>query len=165
MSRLQTQASQDAQIRTASFALASIGIFTMALGFYMTGPRLVEFVTEYLSEDRQLSDATIAWLNTMHPNIIGFGVVIALAAILPRYVIRAVSPMAIWMETFVSMSVIRYLEKIGSAIGRLVSRMFDIASTEKCMWAYVAFVLLTLSIPAIFMAPIGGFHVEGVDLQ
>jgi hypothetical protein len=153
--------------RTASVVLASCGILILAFGFFMTGPRLVEFVTEYLSEDRALSEGTKAELYAMHLKIVGLGVVIALAAMLPRFVVRVARPPLLWMEgvlAVLSMKIIRGVEKILSAAGRLVSRMFDFAGTEKCMWLYGILVILTISVPGIFLAA-GGLHVEGVDLQ
>ena len=69
----------------------------------MTGPRLVEFVTEYFSEDRALSEGTKVWSYAMHFKIIGLGTLIALTAILPRHVVRFATPVVLRTEIVLSL--------------------------------------------------------------
>ena len=165
MSRLSTEPSHEAQIRTASFALAALGILIVALGFYLTGPRIVEFATEYLSDDRALSDGTKAWLYTIPMKIIAAGLLVAVASIVTKYT----GPLAVSgflrAEALLIPKITDYFEGSVSFIGKGSARLFRFAATETAMWCFVVLILLTLSVPAIFWSPAGGFHVEGLDLQ
>jgi len=56
-------------------------------------------------------------------------------------------------------------EGIAWYMGKCGGWVFRLATTDAGMWCFVVIVLLTMSLPAIFMAPAGGFHVESIDLQ
>ena len=151
MSRFSTEPSHEAQIRTASFALAALGILTVALGFYLTGPRIVEFATEYLSADRALSDGTKAWLYTIPMKIIAAGLLVAVASIVMKYT----GPLAVSgflrAEALLVPRITDYFEGSMSFIGKGSARLFRFAATETAMWCFVVLILLTLSVPSYFL--------------
>ena len=145
--------------------LVACGALTVGLGVYLTGPRLVEYVTEYLSEDRALSDATKVRLYALHMRIIVLGLVLAVASTLLPSVGRFLSPLISRTRGQAADSLAHLLRKMSLSFRGVAAKIYSVARMETCMWAFVLFVLCFLSIPAIFLTAGGGFHVEGIDLQ
>jgi hypothetical protein len=161
---LVNESSHSTYVRAILLVLASLGIFIIALGFYLTGPRLAEFTTQHLSNDKVLDQATIALLYSVQTKLIALGVLIVFASILLGFLGRFAMPFIERPET-ISEKLKDYFEIIIRSLGKATDQVFGFATKEKCVWTFVILALLTLSIPGFFLSTAGGFHVEGLDLQ
>jgi len=137
----------------------------MAVSLYVCTPCLAEFVAKYLSETQQLSEATKARLLAIPIKILGVGILLATTSIVTRYTGARAAAWILRAESRLRDRVIKGVEGVGWYMGKCGGWVFRRALSEAGMWCFVLLVLLTLSLPAIFMSPAGGFHVESIDLQ
>jgi hypothetical protein len=154
-----------AHIQMVSIFLASLAVLTIALGIYMTGPRLVKYATEYVSSNKVLSQESTEWLYTIRVKIFAVGLLLALASILAKLTGPHVASALLRGEALLRRKVRECLELLISLLGRGAEWVCRLAATEAAMWCFVLMIVVTLSIPAIVISPAGGFHVEGIDLQ
>jgi len=158
------------QMASLLLALLAAGAIAVAASLYACKPCLADFVAQYLSETgprpgSTLSEATKARLLAIPIKLVAVGILLAAISIVTRYtgaraiasLLRAESRLRFWIAKWVE-GMIWYAGQCGGWLFRL-------ATTEAAMLAFVLIVLLTMSLPAIFMSPAGGFHVEGIDLQ
>ena len=144
-------------IKITRLTLLSLGIITIIFGFFATGPRLAQFVADHLSKDKVLSEETISTLYGIRAKIFLLGGILVLFALLTGLLGRLIN--------LIVKNLSNILEKTISSIGRFLDILYNIGTNEKFVWGLIILILLTISVPAIFLSPAGGFHVEGVDLQ
>lgn len=148
---------ENKKFSTAQLVFLISGVLIIIIGFLATGSRLAEFVSKYVSDDKNLSEETMSVLNGLKIKIIltgiGFVLISALLKLIPllKSILTKHGP-----NIFVSIS---------SFLKRIVNVTYKIVKTEKFIWGFIIVVLLTISLPTVYYSPAGGFHVEGLDLQ
>lgn len=144
-------------LKTVQLIFIILGILVIAVGFFSTGPRLIQIVSSYLSNDKVLSEQTEAVLNGLQFKIIVLGTILLVLSIFTRFFVM--------LKNLFAQNIGQIIERTISFLGRTFERLYNLGTTEKFLWGFIILVLLTISVPAIYLAPAGGFHVEGVDLQ
>lgn len=144
-------------IKIVRLILFSLGILTIIIGFYLTGACLVQFTTDYISKDKVLTDETKAILYGLQVKILFLGAGLILLSLLTSFFVL--------FKNYLIKNAGVVIEKTISCLGRIFDRLYSIGTNEKFLWGFIILLLLTISVPAIYLAPAGGFHVEGVDLQ
>lgn len=139
------------------------GILAIVLGFYATGPRLVEFVTQYFSPDKELSKHTIAFLHGFRTKIILSGVILLILSMLVSYFVRYF----LLLKNLIlrKLQIGHLIQKAFSLTKRFFSSLYLIGTNKKFLWCFLTLMLIAIQIPGIFLSPWGGLHVEGIDLN
>lgn len=147
------------KIKIVQLIILFLGLLTVAIGFYATGPRLMELVTSTISSDKTLTEQTISFLYGLKTKIIFLGVIIILLSSLFGLFVK-------WTNAFIAkIQSSNSIEKIVSFLGKFSGSTYRFVSNEKFLWCFIVLVLLGFLIPSIFTSPFGGFHVEGINLQ
>ena len=146
-------------IKVIQLILLFLGIIIVGLGFYATGPRLAQFVTHSISQDKTLTEETQEFLNGVGKKIIILGAIIILLSLVIRYIAQLINFLIRKIESK------GLFEKIVSFLGRSMSFIYRTATNRKFLWGFLLVVLVTFSLLNIYLSPFGGFHVEGIDLQ
>lgn len=144
-------------IKIIRLIFLSLGIITIIFGFFATGPRLAQFVADHLSKDKVLSEETLSTLYGIRAKLFLLGGILVLLGLLTGFFGRLINLLVKNLSNI--------LEKSVSSIGRFFDALYNVGTNEKFIWGFIILILLTISVPAIFLSPAGGFHVEGVDLQ
>ena len=135
-----------------------IGVLFIVFGLYANGPRLIEFVSTYISSDGKLTDETTEFLNRFQTVLIVSGILLLVLSFLLKYLYM------LW--EFVARKIQSGLiENAINSIGKFFSRIYYLGTKEKFLLGLAIVILLSFLIPSIFLSPYGGFHVEGINLQ
>lgn len=99
------------KIRIVQLIFFFLGILTIAVGFYATGPRLIQFALHF-SPDKVLEKQTIAHLHRFRTTIFLLGIMSVLLSIIVGYVVPLQDSIAKKIESE------HLVEKVISSIGR-----------------------------------------------
>ena len=146
-------------VKIIQLLLFILGILTIAVGFYSSGPRLIQFIADYLSVDKSLSPDTISALNGIGNKIIIAGILLVVFSLLLKYITM------LWDYITRKIQSTSIIGNFITSIGRIFSFIYRVLSKEKILLGIATVILLGFLIPSIFLNPNGGFHVEGINLQ
>lgn len=146
-------------IKIVQLVFLMLGIIIIIAGFYATGPRLAQFVIDYLSDDKVLKEQTVAFLNGLKVKIIFLGAIVILLSLVMRYLVQLINFLMREIESK------NLIEKTVSFLGRSMSFFYKTATNKKFLWGFLLFVLIGFSLINVYLSPFGGFHVEGINLQ
>ena len=155
------------RIKIIQLTFLFLGILTIVVGFYSTGPRLVQFAIDYLSPDKVLSEKTITLLYGLRTKIISLGVMLTLLSMPIGYLVGYFVKYLSLLKNFIIRKIeLEYLiGKIVYFIGRLLDLIYRIATNETFLWCLLILIFISFLPANIFLSSHGGFHVEGIDLQ
>lgn len=147
------------KVKIAQAIIFFLGIITIAVGIYSTGPRLVQFVLHNISSHEKLSEQTTASLYGLQTKIIIAGILLVVLSIFLKYLIT------LWNSFVKKIQSANLFERLVKSIGNLFSFLYRIGTREKFLLGLATVILLGFLIPSVFLNPNGGVHVEGIDLQ
>lgn len=148
------------EIKIVQLVLFFFGILTIAVGFFVIRPHLVQVAIFHSSPGKVLSAQGIALVNGFSTKLIYFGVLIILSSLIVGYV-------EVLQDLIVKKIESEHLiERTVSSLGSLLDLIYRIGTNEKFLWCLLLLIVTSFFSAMIFMSPWGGFHSsEGINFQ